>query len=266
LAVSADDKHWFLLGASPDLRYQIEGCRDLQPRKAGRNSPICGVLLTCADLDHSLGLLLLREWQRLTLYSTVTVRRLLLETNTVFRLLERMPGQIRWTDVIDGQPVKLIDPEGLNSGMIARFFGFPGSLPAYAPSNWSFPAGDAVSALIVEAPSGKRIAYVPGLPEISSELLSELDRCDTILIDGTFWTDDELIRVEGFGHLATEIGHLPVSGPDGSLQVLSGLRTPRKIYVHINNTNPMLDEESEEHRLVCASGWEIASDGMEFAI
>ena len=266
LAVSTDNEHWFLLGASPDLRYQIEACRELQPRNAGRNSPISGVVLTSADLDHALGLLLLREWQRLTLYSTATVRRTLLETNTVFRLLERMPMQISWTDTSVGQLFGLTTPEGIQSGIIALLFGLPGNFPGYSSAGSGLSSADAVTALFLESPSGARLAYVPGLPEISEALFVELDACEAILVDGTFWTDDELIRIEGFGRLANEIGHLPVSGPAGSMARLSRLRTPRKIYVHINNTNPMLDEDSEEYRLVRESGWEVARDGMELSV
>lgn len=268
LAVTAGipPEHWFVLGASPDLRYQIEGFEALHPQRAGRNSPISGVVLTCADLDHTLGLLLLREWQRLSVYSTATVRRVLLETNTVFRLLERMPGQIGWSDVTPGTPFELTTPEGVRSGIMARMVALAGSLPAYAPASGGFAPEEAVAALILESPSGRRLGFVPGLPAVTDALLRELNACETILVDGTFWTDDELIRVEGFGRLAREIGHLPVSGPEGSLASFSRLRNPRKIYIHINNTNPMLDEESEERRLVTESGWEVAFDGMELTV
>ena len=266
LAVSADGERWFLLGASPDLRYQIEACPELQPHHAGRNSPIAGVLLTCADLDHALGLLLLREWQQLSLYSTATVRRVLLETNTVFRLLERMPGQVGWTDMTPGHSFSLTTPEGVNPGIAARLLALPGSLPAYAPTGNGLAADGAVTALILQSPSGKRLAYVPGLPGVSETLLAELSECDTILVDGTFWTDDELFRVEGFGKLARDIGHLPVWGSEGSLAKFSGVPTTRKIYIHVNNTNPMLDEDSPEHRMVLDAGWEIAFDGMDLDI
>ena len=265
LAVSDDDGHWFLLGASPDLRYQIEACPELHPRRAGRNSPISGVVLTSADLDHALGLLLLREWQRLALYSTATVRRVLLESNTVFRLLQRMPGQITWNDMSLCQHRMLTTPEGIQSGILARLIGLSSSLPAYAQAHENPVSEEAVSALLLEFPSGSRMAYLPGLPAVDEPLLAALRNCHVILVDGTFWTDDELIRVEGRGRLATEIGHLPVSGPDGSLARLSHLPA-RKIYVHINNTNPMLDEDSPEYRTVRESGWEIAYDGMELEL
>jgi pyrroloquinoline quinone biosynthesis protein B len=266
LAVTDDNDHWFLIGASPDLRYQIENCPELHPRNTGRNSPISGILLTSADLDHALGLLLLREWQRLTVYSTATVRRLLPETNTVFRLLERMPGQITWIDMPIGKSFSLTTPDGLQSGTIARLLALRGNLPAYAPTDCELSNEEPVTAVILKSPSGSSIAYLPGLPEISDALASELDDCHTILVDGTFWTDEELVRVEGFGRRATEIGHLPISGPEGSMAKLAALRSPRKIYVHVNNTNPILDEDSEQHRVVRENGWEIAFDGMELDI
>lgn len=264
LAVSADDRHWFLLGASPDLRYQIEAFPELHPRRAGRNSPISGIVLTSADLDHALGLPLLREWQPLTIYSTPAVRRVLLEHNTIFRLLERMPGQIVWTAIASPQPFLLTTPEGVNSEISARLLPLDGNLPAYAPHPGI--SDGAVSALILQSPSDARLAYLPGLPNVTDALLRELDACATILIDGTFWTDDELLRVEGHGRSAKEIGHLPVSGPAGSMAQLSALRGPRKIYIHINNTNPMLDEDGGEYRLVRERGWELAFDGMELSL
>lgn len=266
LAVTTDDQHWFLLGASPDLLYQIRDSPELQPRQPGRNSPISGVVLAGADLDHVLGLLLLREWQRLCVYSTATVRRLLLENNSVFRLLQRMPGQILWTDVSIAQAFSLTSPDGLKSGITARFFGLPGHLPSYSTECSGLSVQEAVVALLLQSPSGAHTAFIPGLPEISDALLDELGGCHTILVDGTFWTNDELVRIEGFGGFARDIGHTPISGSEGSLSRLSGLSTPRKIYMHINNTNPILDENSEEHRFVRESGWEIAYDGMEFTL
>lgn len=263
LAISSDNEHWFLLGASPDLRYQIEAFPELHPRGAGRNSPLAGVVLTGADLDHTLGLLLLREWQRLHVYSTGTVQDVLLSSNTIFRLLERMPDQIRWHSAAPDASFELTAPDGVRSGLMARLLALPGGLPAYAPPSAGVPPEDAVTALFLTAPSGARMAYLPGLPDVSAALLAELQGCDAILVDGTFWTDDELVRVEGFGRLARDIGHLPVSGDGGSLQRLADLAGGRRIYVHINNTNPMLDEDSTEHALVRERGWEIAFDGME---
>jgi len=118
--------------------------------------------------------------------------------------------------------------------------------------------------LIVESPSGKRLAYMPAVPQIDDALLKEADSADVLLCDGTFWSDDELIRLEGSGQTSREMGHVPVSSSEGSLEKLAHLRRPRKIYVHINNSNPMLDEASVEYRQVREAGWEIAEDGWQF--
>jgi pyrroloquinoline quinone biosynthesis protein B len=120
--------------------------------------------------------------------------------------------------------------------------------------------------LIVETPSKKRLAFLPAVPKITDELLSELDRVDVLLFDGTFWSDDELIRIQGSGQTAQQMGHVPVSSPSGSLAQLAHLKRPRKIYVHINNTNPMLNEAGPEHRQVREAGWEIAEDGWQFEL
>ena len=118
--------------------------------------------------------------------------------------------------------------------------------------------------LIVTASSGGRVAYVPAVPAIHDRLLQLLETTDLVLFDGTFWSDDELIQVQGSGATAREMGHIPVSGSDGSLRTLAGLRRPRKVFVHMNNTNPMLDESGPEYREVRAAGWEIAEDGWHF--
>lgn len=265
LAVTADQCRWFLLGASPDLRYQIQCTPELQPQAPGRNSPISGIVLTCGDLDHTLGLLLLREWQKLSIYSTASVRRILVEHNTMFRLMRRMPGQIAWTDIPPGSAFELVSPDGEPSGLRARFIPLRGDFPAYADRTPDLSPPEAVSALILQSSSGARLAYIPSLPEINEMLLQELAHCSVIILDGTFWTDDELIRVEGHGRLATAIGHLPVSGSGGTLARLSHLQA-RRIYAHINNTNPMLDEESAEYSEILGNGWEIARDGLELTV
>jgi pyrroloquinoline quinone biosynthesis protein B len=120
--------------------------------------------------------------------------------------------------------------------------------------------------LIVTSPSGKRLAYMPAVPQIDDVLLKELDSAEVLLFDGTFWSDDELIRIQGSGQTALEMGHVPVSSEQGSLAQLAQLRCPRKIYIHVNNTNPMLDEASDEHRQVRDAGWEMAEDGWQFEL
>lgn len=266
LAVSADTSSWFLLGASPDLRAQIEGTPELHPREGVRQSPIAGAVLANADIDHVLGLLLLRELQPLRVYTTDSVHRILTEDNSMFGMLQRVPAQISWASIVPGTIFRLQNSIGEDSGLSCRALSLGTHYPAYvAPDRQSkLKLGEASLGLIVEAPSGKRLAYMPAVPQINSALLREFESADVLLLDGTFWDDDELIRVQGSGQTARQMGHVPVSFEDGSLSSLAELRRPRKIYVHINNTNPMLDEAGPEYRQMRESGWEIAEDGWQF--
>ena len=274
VAVSADARSWFLLGASPDLRAQIEATAELHPRSgtnenAARQSPIAGVVLANADIDHVLGLLLLRELQPLRVYAAPSVHRILTEDNSMFAMLQRVPGQVEWTDFVPRTTFPLLGPAGNDSGLHCRAIPLSTNYPAYvSPQRQSELAlREASLGLMVESPPGKRLAYVPAVPHIDDVLLKELESLDVLLFDGTFWSDDELLRIQGGGisaQTAQQMGHVPVSSAEGSLSKLAGLRRPRKIYVHINNTNPMLNEAGPEYRQVREAGWEIAEDGWEF--
>ncbi len=262
---------WFLLGASPDLRAQIELTPELHPREGIRQSPIAGAVLTNADIDHVLGLLLLRELQPLRVYATDSIRRILTEDNSMFAMLQRVPGQLTWTDFAPRIPFPLLDPSGEDSGLGCRALSLGTHYPAYVSPQRQreLNSGEASLGLIVEStsdesPSGKRLAYMPAVPQIDDALLKEFESADVLLFDGTFWGDDELIRIQGSGQTARQMGHVPVSSADGSLSKLAGLRRPRKIYVHINNTNPMLNESGPEYAQVREAGWEIAEDGWQF--
>ncbi len=269
LAISADGNSWFLLGASPDLRAQIEGTPELHPREGVRQSPIAGAVLANADIDHVLGLLLLRELQPLRVYATNSIRRILTEDNSMFAMLQRVAGQVTWNSFAPGTLFPLQTPSGEDTGLCCRALSLGTHYPAYvAPRRQSeLKSGEASLGLIVESPSGKRLAYMPAVPQIDDDLLKEFDSADVLLFDGTFWSDDELISIQGTGRsvqTARQMGHVPVSSADGSLTGLAGLRHPRRIYIHINNTNPMLNEAGAEYRQVRDSGWEIAEDGWQF--
>ena len=271
VAISADSEHWFLLGASPDLRAQIESTPELHPRTEGetaRHSPICGAVLLNADIDHVLGLLLMRELQPLHAYATLSVRRILTEDNSMFRMLQRVDRQVQWMEIASGEAFPLTTPEGGDSGLRCRALSLGRQYPAYVSSSRQMEIGrrEASLGLIVESSTGKRLAYMPAVPQLDDALRNEADSVDLLLFDGTFWSNDELIEVQGSGKTAQEMGHVPVSSPTGSLVQLAHLKTPRKIYVHINNTNPMLNEESAEYRQVCDAGWEIAEDGWQFEL
>lgn len=266
LAVSQNDRTWFLLGASPDLRAQIESTPELQPRDGIRQSPISGVVLANADLDHVLGLLLLRELQPLRVHATASTRGILTEDNSMFAMLHRVANQVAWTDFAPDHPFPLCGPTGEESGLRCRAISLPTHYPAYvsARRQSALVPREASLGLIVDSHSGKRLACMPAVPQIDDALLKELDSANVVLFDGTFYSDDELIRTQGSGQTARQMGHVPVSSPEGSLSRLAGLRHPRKIYVHINNTNPMLNEAGPEYRQVREAGWEIAEDGWQF--
>jgi len=266
VAISAGDGAWFLLGASPDLRAQIEATPELHPQEGIRQSPIAGIVLANADVDHVLGLLLLRELQPLRVHATESVRRILLEGNSIFGMLQRAPGQLSWTDLSPGTKFPLLNAAGEDSGLRCRALSLGPHYPAYvSPSRRSeLVAGEASLGLIVESPSGKRLAYMPAVPQVDDALIAELEAAEVLLFDGTFWSAEELIRIQGSGATAQQMGHVHVSSDEGSLRRLAQLRRPRKIYVHVNNTNPMLNEAGPEYRLVRKSGWEVAEDGWQF--
>jgi pyrroloquinoline quinone biosynthesis protein B len=254
---STDSQGWFLINASPDLRFQIEANRELQPSPSvvTRNTPIQSIILTSADLDQVLGLLLLREFQPLTIYATQLVRKVL-EANSFFGMLQRVPNQLTWVEIAPGAPFQL-------AGSVACTpLGLPGSVPFYARDMSPGERTGASLGLLLES-DGLRIAYTPSLPEITEELLATYDTCDAILADGTFWSDAELSNNHAGTPLARAIGHIPMSGKDGTLAQLAGITRPRKIFIHLNNTNPVLDPRSAEYMQVIDAGWEIGHDGWQ---
>jgi pyrroloquinoline quinone biosynthesis protein B len=263
VAISDDGRSWFLLGASPDLRAQIEATPELHPRDGVRQSPIAGVVLANAELDHVLGVLLLRELQPLRIHSTASVRRILLENNSIFGMLQRIPNQTVWTDFSSGKEFQLRNSKGEDSGIFCKAWSLSPHFPAYvtAERQSQLSSGEASMGFTIQSPSGSRLAYMPSVPQLDDTLLQQLDTCDVLLFDGTFWSDDELIRVQGSGQTSRGMGHIAV---EESLNKLAGLRRPRKIFLHINNTNPMLDEASPQYRQVRGAGWEVAEDGWQF--
>ena len=262
VAVSSDGKSWFLLGASPDLRSQIEGCAELRPSDAVRSSPVAGVVLANADLDHTLGLLLLRELQPLQVYATNSVIHVLRNQNSMFRMLNRVPDQARWQAIRPGTSFQLQTPKGENTGITCLPVPLSPRYPPYVEDS-GLNSQEAVMGLILTSHSGRSLAYFPNVAAISAELRRQLSGADLVLFDGTFYSDDELIRAQGSGQRAREMGHIPVGGPEGSLRQLAGLAASRKLYIHINNTNPMLNEASQEYAAVREAGWELAEDGWQ---
>jgi len=270
IAFSVDSQAWFLLNASPDLRTQIIATPGLSPPDGSRRSPVAGVFLPSADVDSAMGLLHLREFTPFRIFATPAVRQILTEENTIFRVLDRATPPVQWSDLSMqsqcGSPI-VADLHG-DSSFRCSAVPLGGAYPDYVSGalRGKLPAEQAVVGLLVEH-GDNRLFFAPSLSGQNQEWKKLAETSDLVFLDGTFWNDDELIRATGSGKTAREIGHLPLSGADGLLQQFSGDgRGRRRVLIHINNKNPILDEESAEYRQVREMGWEIAHDGMEFVL
>ncbi len=259
VAVSADGEHWYLLNASPEIRQQIESFPPLHPR-GPRHSPIESILLTNGDLDHCLGLLSLRESHPLVVYATERVRRGFTEGNVLYRTLERFPEQVTW------RPLKLGREEDLGPALRVEAVPVPGKPPLHLEGFAPPDAEDNVGFRIREVTTGCVLAYLSGVGGLTPAVYQALEDADTVFFDGTFWSSDELPALGLGTKRAEQMAHLPVGGSRGSLVALGSLRARRRIFIHLNNTNPLLDGSSHERATVTAAGWEIAEDGMELTL
>ena len=261
VALSADGERWFLLNASPDLRAQIEAFPPLQPSpETMRGSPIEGVLVTNADLDHTLGLFALREGGGVRVHASEAVRQSLAGGLNLDAVLGAFSG-ITWTAPPE-TPEPLRRADGSASGLLYRAIPLSGKPPRFAR-----PGGDGEGHVLAyeltDVRTGGRLLFAPDVADFSAPLDAALERADAVLFDGTFWSQTELIDL-GAGHLsADEMGHWPVSE---SLPLLAKRPGQRRIYLHINNTNPMLDPDSPEHAAVQAAGIGVAEDEWEFEL
>jgi pyrroloquinoline quinone biosynthesis protein B len=257
VALSADGERWFLVNASPDLRAQIEGFPPLQPRGV-RGSPIEGVLLTNPDLDHTLGLFLLRGADGVRILSAGEIPLMVADGLRLDRTLERYGG-VRWEEIGEQmQPLTYRDRSG--SGLECRAIPLPASPPLY----WRDGAAGAHSFAfeVLDTSSGKRALIAPDVQAVTPELRAAMAVADVVLFDGTFWSEDELQRISPRARSAREMGHLTVQE---SLPELAGLRG-RRVYLHINNTNPILRPGAAERAEVEAAGVEVGVDGADFTI
>jgi pyrroloquinoline quinone biosynthesis protein B len=269
LALTADGSAWFLAGASPDLASQIENSPELHPRSL-RDSPIAGVVLGSCELDHVLGLLLLRELQPLRVYGAPSILRILRDENSMFGMLNRVEPQVEWTAMQAGAAFPLLAADGKDSGLRCEAHYLSGRYPKYVKTEAALLArNEATAALFfetqpeAESSARRRVAYVPAIGSLSDALLEKIDGVDLLLFDGTFWSDDELQRAQGSGETAHQMGHVPV---EESLRLLRDIRVGRKMFIHLNNTNPVLNEASAEHRTVRAAGWEVAEDNWQLKL
>ena len=262
IAVSSDGANWLLCNASPDILAQIRATPELQRRHALRGSSIVAVALTDGQIDHAAGLLLLREGERLPVYATELVREDLTQGFPVLRLLDFFCG-VDWHPIsIDGSSFAIPGIEGLELKALPL-----ASKPApFSPRREAPQPGDNIGLVMRDRHSRRSVFYAPGLAQWDDRVRREVAGVDCLLLDGTFWTDDEMIRV-GVGHKhAREIGHLPQAGDGGMIEHLREFANARRILIHINNTNPILNEDSDERRLLEREGIEVAFDGMELVL
>ncbi len=261
LAVSADGERWWLLNASPDILAQIQANSELWPRQL-RHSPIAGVVLTNGDLDHVLGLFLLRESQRLSVYATPRVVEGLRQ-NVALRTLERFPDQVRWRALSLLQTTELLEADESPSGIELSAFALPGKPPLHLTPSFVPSVQDNVG-LRVRAHGGRALFYASAVANLDD--LTPFEEADTLFIDGTFWSEQELPQLGVPTGPARSMAHLPMSGEGGSLRLLTGVRAAHRYYTHINNTNPVLNEASPERMALTQAGFQVASDGLRLRI
>jgi pyrroloquinoline quinone biosynthesis protein B len=261
LAVSADGENWLLLNASPDLRQQIAATPQLapSPHDGARASPIKAVALTTGDIDHIAGLLNLREAQPRVLDT--------LEANRIFDVLA--PDLVARAELPLDSPLR-IEGAGVDLGLVIEAFPSPGKIALYledaSAADFGAKTGDTLGLRIVETATGASFFYIPACARVDEELAGRLRGAALIFFDGTLWRENEMIEQGLMGKTGSRMGHINMSGPEGSIAAFAALAVERKVFVHINNSNPVLDANSKERAIATAAGWLIGEDGMEFTL
>jgi pyrroloquinoline quinone biosynthesis protein B len=263
IAVSGNGIDWVLFNASPDILQQIRGFPALQPGRGIRDTGIRAVVLMDGQIDHTTGLLMLREGKPLELFCTAMVREDMTTGNPLFHILGHYCG-VNWHPLPTGPGSRFDVPGGEHLSFTA--VPLKSKAPPYSPHRDNPHEGDNIGMRITDTRTGRNVFYAPGLGEIEPHLEPLLEAADCVLVDGTFWTDDEMIRLGISVKRARDIGHLPQSGPGGMIEVLAPLRASRKVLIHINNTNPILDDDSAERAQLARHGIEVAFDGMDITL
>lgn len=264
VAISVDGARWYLVNASPDLAVQIQGFSELGPRKQSpRNSPIAGIFLTNADLDHVLGVFSLREGDGLEIVATKAVRAIAEKCLGIETVLNSFCGS-RWHEPVFGNSAPVRFPKGTPPGLQYRAIELGGKAPRFASSFGIGDPGQSVAYEFLDDRTHSRLVIAPDVAEANRELLDALDAADIVLFDGTFWSADELRNVRTGAPAAAEMGHMTIR--DGSLKLLQHLPAKAKVYIHINNTNPILAANSPERAAVEAASIVVGQDGLEFEL
>lgn len=263
IAVSSDGRRWVLFNASPDVRTQLEHFPGAWPREGVRGSGIHAIVLIDSQIDHTTGLLILRESNRpLQVWCSEMVRQDLSSGFPVFEMLRHYCGVEHHPLPLGGESFEISGIEDLRFSAHA----LSSKAPPYSPHRHDPHPGDNVGVTVERISTGRRLYYAPGLGEIEPHVLRSMQEADCLLVDGTFWTEDEMLRAGINQKRAREIGHLPQSGEGGMIEILDTLPRPRKMLIHINNTNPILDEDSPERAELTRHGIEVAYDGMEIGL
>lgn len=262
IAVSTDEKNWLLFNTSPDIRAQLESFPAIQPKEGVRDTGIKAIMLIDSQIDHSTGMLMLREGKPLEIYCSDMVKQDLSTGFPLFKMLEDYCTINHHSVPLDGSSFTIPEIDDL------RFYthSLKSKAPPYSPHRHDPHDGDNIGVIIEQISTGKKVYYSPGLGEIEPHVMDAMQTVDCLLVDGTFWTDDEMPQQGISPKKAREIGHLPQSGAGGMIEVLSRVTKARKILIHINNTNPILDEDSDQRKTLAEEGIEVAYDGLEIIL
>jgi pyrroloquinoline quinone biosynthesis protein B len=263
LAVSTNGTDWVVLNASPDLRLQIEATPRLHPREGLRSSPISGVALTGGDVDALAGLLHLRERHSFHVYAPPRVLAII-AANPIFDVLA--PDCVHRVELPLDDRIELAGAAGL--AVVA--FAVPGKVPLYLETTGQDPGlseeGEAVGLEIIETATGNSFFFIPGCAAMTEPLRHRLAGSALVFFDGTLWRDDEMIRLRVGSKTGRRMGHMSMDGEGGSIAAFRDLGVGRRIFIHVNNSNPALLDDSPERRIANTAGWEIAYDGMEVSL
>ncbi|QIT17986.1 MULTISPECIES: pyrroloquinoline quinone biosynthesis protein PqqB [Acinetobacter] len=262
IAVSENGTDWVLLNASPDIRQQLFEFKAAQPARKLRDTGITSVILMDSQLDHTTGLLTLREGCPMNVWCTEMVHQDLTSGFPVFNMLKHWNGGLQYHEINPKQAFKINDFENLEFLPLI----IKSAAPPYSPHRNDPHDGDNIALIIKDHKTQKQLFYAPGLGKIDDQIMQIMQGSDCVMIDGTLWTDDEMQQTGVGTKTGREMGHLYISGEGGSLSYLNQLSTPKKVLIHINNTNPILNENSSQFAELKANGVEVAYDGMQIEL
>jgi pyrroloquinoline quinone biosynthesis protein B len=264
IAVTGDNVNWLLFNASPDILTQFQGFPELQPARSIRDTAVKSVLLMDAQIDHTTGLFMLREGKTpLNIYCTDMVYEDLTTGNPIFNILGHYCG-INWKR-ISMDSLDSFEAEGVPNLKITAV-PLSSKAPPYSPHRNNPHIGDNIGIQVEDATSGKKLFYAPGLAEIEDQIKPFMEQADCLMVDGTCWTNDEMAKLGIAQKMSLDMGHLPQSDPGGMIEVLRPLEASKKILIHINNTNPILREDSPERAVLASEKIDVAYDGMDLTI